>query len=138
MGRMRTPSLAQVGFSAMTLVVAGVGYVTGGILLIGLAGGFLLGGFMLLRGRRSGPFTATWPVSNHDVTDDWPKVSIIDMSNIRVAGAGGLGLVAMAAAVALGVPAIGAAMTIALAGGLLGALLVIKYRSGRALGSSKR
>ncbi len=132
-GGVRVPNLSLVGFTGMALVVAGVGYVTGGILLIGLAGGFMLGGFMLLRGRRSGPFTATWPVSNHDVTDDWPKVSIIDMSNIRVAGAGGLGLVAMAAAVAFGVPAIGAAMTIALAGGLVGAALVIGYRGRRAL-----
>jgi len=135
---MRVPNLALIGLIGMTVVVAGVGYVMGGIVLIGLAGGFMLGGLMLLRGRRTGPFTATWPVSSHDVTDDWPPAGIINMSNIRVAGAGGLGLVAMAAAVALGVPAIGAAMTIALAGGALGAVLVIRYRSGRALGSSRR
>jgi len=52
----------------------------------------------------------------------------INIAHIRVAGIGGLGLVAMAAVVAWNVPAIGTAMTIALVSGGAFAAGLIAWR----------
>jgi hypothetical protein len=127
----RVPNLSGLALLAMAVVVAGIGFVTGGFTLIALAGGFAIGTILLLATRRHGPYTSTDPRPRHDPGAEWPPADVINMSSIRVAGAGGLGLVAMAAAVALDLPRIGAVVTIALAGGLAIALGVILYRRRR-------
>jgi hypothetical protein len=127
----RVPNLSGVALLAMAVVVAGVGFVTGGFTLIALAGGFAFGTILLLARRKRGPYTATTPVPRHDPTADWPPSDVINMSRIRVAGVGGLGLVAMALTVALELPRVGATLTIALAGGLAVAIAVILYRRRR-------
>lgn len=52
----------------------------------------------------------------------------INIAHIRVAGIGGLGLVAMAGVVAWYVPSIGVATLLALAGGLTLAFALIRWR----------
>jgi len=52
----------------------------------------------------------------------------INMAHIRVAGIGGLGLVAMAGVVAWNVPAIGLATVLAVAGGLAIAAALVMWR----------
>lgn len=60
-----------------------------------------------------------------------PSVSLINMAAIRVEGPGGLGLVAMAAAVAIAEPHIRVAMTLALLLGIpVGAILIAWRRHG--------
>ena len=55
---------------------------------------------------------------------------VINIAHIRVAGIGGLGLVAMAAVVAWNVPAIGFAMAVAVAGGAaIGGALIAWHRA---------
>jgi len=127
----RLPNLSGLALLAMAVVVAGIGFVTGGFTLIALAGGFAIGTILLLATRRRGPYTSTDPVPRHDPGAEWPPADVINMSSIRVAGVGGLGLVAMAAAVALDLPRIGAVLTIALTGGVAMALAVILYRRRR-------
>jgi hypothetical protein len=124
----RVLNLAGLAFIGGALVVAGVGFVTGGFMLVALAGGLVIGGLLLWQDWRYGPFRTTDPIPAHDPAATWPRTDPINMSAIRVAGAGGLGLVAMAAAVAVGVPAIGVAMLVALAGGIVAAAFVIRHR----------
>jgi hypothetical protein len=82
--------------------------------ILGIAGGLF---YALLARRRGAPEAGVPPY-----TPDDPATDVINMSSIKVAGVGGLGLVAMAAAVALDVPMIGAAMGLGL---LLGILLAV-------------
>ena len=53
---------------------------------------------------------------------------ILNVSRIRVAGLGGLGMVAVAAAMALTIPAIGVSLGLGLVGGFLIAVALIPYR----------
>lgn len=108
------------------------------ILVPGILGGLAIAAaFVLLqrRGlRRPSHSTHLQPVS----TD------MINMASIKVAGVGGLGLVAMAVAVALGVPRIGESMVVGIGLGAVGAVVVILRRrrtgampsSGRGLGAN--
>jgi hypothetical protein len=59
---------------------------------------------------------------------DTLSTDVINIAHIRVAGVGGLGLVAMAAIVAWNVPAIGAAVAVALATGIVLAVVIIAWR----------
>lgn len=127
----RVPNLSGLALLAMAVVVAGIGFVTGGFTLIALAGGFAIGTILLLITRRRGPYTSTDPAPRHDPGAEWPPTDVINMSSIRVAGVGGLGLVAMAVAVALDLPRVGAVLTIALTGGVALAIAVILYRRRR-------
>jgi hypothetical protein len=73
-----------------------------------------------------------------------PETDVINIASIKVAGVGGLGLVAMAGAVALDVPMIGAAMGLGLGFGLIlaaGLILVARRKgpmpsSGKGIGAS--
>jgi len=126
--RVRIPGLPLLVLIGGGLVVAAVAWVMGGILLLAIPGGLAVAAFLLWRDRRDGPYTAIDPIPTNDPAASWPPTDIINMSSIRVAGFGGLGLVAMAAAVALGVPAIGVKMLIALVGGAAAAAFVIRRR----------
>jgi hypothetical protein len=97
------------------------------VLVPGLLGGLLIAAALFLRG--SGGASAVAPV-RRDV--EAVSVDVINASRIRVAGAGGLGLVAMAAAVAIEVPRIGETVAAGAACGALLALALIRRR--RALG----
>ena len=56
---------------------------------------------------------------------DRVSTDVINMASIKVAGIGGLGLVAMAAAVALDVPEIGQSVGVGLVLGAVGAVIMI-------------
>jgi hypothetical protein len=104
--------------------------------ILGIAGGLV---FALLARRRRQPGLGAPPYAADD-----PATDVINMSSIKVAGVGGLGLVAMAAAVALNVPMIGAAMTLGLGFGIILAAGLILYArlkgpmpsSGKGIGAS--
>ena len=72
------------------------------------------------------------------------SINMINMASIKVAGIGGLGLVAMAATVALGIPRIAESMAVGIGLGAVGAVIVILRRrrtgampsSGRGLGAN--
>jgi hypothetical protein len=95
------------------------------ILIPGILGGLLFALFAL-RFRRGG--TSNLPVGSG--RPETPPTDVINMAHIRVAGVGGLGLVAMAAAVALDIPRIGMSVG---AGLVLGAAYaaVVVFRSRR-------
>ena len=94
------------------------------VLLPGVIGGIALALLMPWRWRSSRPYRepALAP----------PNPALINMARIRIEGPGGLGLVAMAAAVAIAQPGIRAAMTLALVLGVpLGlALIALRRRNG--------
>lgn len=109
------------------------------VLVLGVLGGLLFAGVaILLRGKGSRP--------SLDVPyrPDPISIDMINMASIKVAGVGGLGLVAMAAAVALGVPRIAQSMAVGIGLGAIGAAIVILRRrrtgalpsSGRGLGAN--
>jgi hypothetical protein len=84
---------------------------------VGLAGGLVLSIYLM---------NARISARDHDVLDATGSGPIptdpINMAHIRVAGAGGLGLVMMAAAVAIYLPGVREAMVM---GGALGAVLAV-------------
>lgn len=97
-------------------------------LLLVLIGGGAGAAMMIMRGRR--PHDA--PLSVPDAfTRDQPE-GIINVSRIRVAGVGGLGMVAVAATMALTIPAIGLALGLGLVGGFLVAVALVPYRRAHA------
>jgi hypothetical protein len=102
------------------------------MLVPGVLGGLILAWLIARLGRR----TST-PVSGDAFTRNGRSSDVINMAHIRVAGIGGLGLVAMAAAVAFNVPRIGQALAIAAVAGIaLAAVLIALRRGAGALPSS--
>ena len=89
----------------------------------GIVGGVLVGIWLAYVHRRARP--SGEPVPRRE---DSILVDAINISHIPVAGAGGLGLVAMALIVALFQPAIGISMSIALVLGVLLAIALIVWR----------
>jgi hypothetical protein len=77
--------------------------------------------FMALRGRRSGK-------RKSDRFSDDLSTDVINMARIRVAGVGGLGLIAMAAVVAWFIPRIGQTLLIGLVLGIVLAVAMILRR----------
>jgi len=59
---------------------------------------------------------------------DGLSTDVINMSRIRIAGAGGLGLVAAAASVAYTIPFVGVSVALALVGGILLSFALATYR----------
>ena len=94
------------------------------VVVPGFVGGLVIALAVFLRQRRGshGPSLAISSPSQPLSAD------IINMSSIKVAGIGGLGLVAMAAAVALNVPRIGQTLGIGLILGLALAVALILSR----------
>ena len=105
------------------------------VVVPGFVGGLAIALTIFLRQRRgSDPGSLAAPPRPHR-----PSTDIINASSIRVAGIGGLGLVAMAAAVALNVPRIGQTLGIGLILGLaLAAVMIVRRRRSGAMPSSGR
>lgn len=96
------------------------------ILLPAFAGGLVVAAVLIWRGPRA------HAAPQRDVFGpDAASTDVINMSRIKVAGLGGLGFVAVAAATALAVPQIGLAMVTAMIGGGLLALAIIVWRRAR-------
>jgi len=112
-----------------------------GLLVLGFVGGLLIAGVTILLQRRGKPpsFVPPVPYRQNPLTID-----MINMASIKVAGVGGLGLVAMAAAVALDVPRIAQSVGVGIGLGAIGAVIVIARRrktgvlpsSGRGMGAN--
>ncbi len=95
----------------------------GVILLPAVAGGLIVAAVLVWRGP------AARPAASHDVFGPGAaSTDVINMSRIKVAGLGGLGFVAIAAATAVAVPQIGQAMVTAIVGGGVLALAIILWR----------
>lgn len=102
------------------------------VVVPGFLGGLVIALFVFWRQRRDSAPSVVQPFRRGEFSTD-----VINMSSIKVAGVGGLGLVAMAAAVALDVPRIGQTITLGLLlGGVIAAITIYRRRSSGALPSS--
>lgn len=100
------------------------------VIVPGILGGLLLA---VLSHRRRG--TAPSVILPHRT--QWPSTDVINMASIKVAGVGGLCLVAMAAAVALDVPEIGQSIAISVGlGAAWAALMILRARRSGPMPSS--
>ena len=93
------------------------------VLVIGSLGGLVIAAGMLLIHRRSEPDRLAVPYRSEPLSTD-----IINMASIKVAGVGGLGLVAMAAAVAVDIPRIAQSVGVGMGLGAVGAVATILWR----------
>ena len=94
------------------------------VLVLGALGGAIVALIVVLQGRRYSPPPLD-PLRHLPIS-----TNIINMASIRVAGVGGLGLVAMAAAVALDVPRIGQTVALGFVLGIAAAAVMIVRRRG--------
>ena len=105
------------------------------ILVPGVLGGFALAAIVLFLQRGGGGTPQSLGTSEplQPVSTD-----MINMASIKVAGVGGLGLVAMSVAVAIGIPRIAQTEAVGIALGAIGAAVVIlrRRRSGALPSSS--
>ena len=102
------------------------------ILVPGVLGGLVMA-WLIVKLQRRGSRPTPDPFPNMSSTD------VINMAHIRVAGVGGLGLVAMALAVALWVPRIGQTLALGLVlGALFAAILIVRRRRTGPIASSGR
>jgi len=102
------------------------------IVVPGLIGGVAIALFMALHRSRSSKRTS-------GRFDAEPSTDVINMARIRVAGVGGLGLIAMAAVVAWFVPRIGQTLLIGLVLGVVfAAVMILRRRRSGAMPSSGR
>jgi|RhiMethySRZTD1v2_1073278.scaffolds.fasta_scaffold1588883_2 hypothetical protein len=102
------------------------------IIVPGLVGGLVIALVVMRANRRSRRDVVAGPVERFD-----PPTDVVNMSRIRVAGIGGLGLVAMALVVALTVPRIGETLAWGVGlGVLLAVVLVLRGRRRGPLPSS--
>lgn len=100
-------------------------------ILPGVLGGLMVAVILYVLNRRGSESMATRD------RDDSPRSDVINAARIRVAGVGGLGLLAMAATVAWQLPRIAQTSEIGAALGLvLAAILIIRRRSSGGLPSS--
>jgi hypothetical protein len=92
-----------------------------GVLVAGVVGGLAVA-FLISKLQRPSTSAA-------DPYPGMPATDVINMAHIRVAGVGGLGLVAMCAAVAIGVPPIGQSIALsAVLGAVFAFWLIAKRR----------
>lgn len=103
------------------------------VVLSGLLGGLVIAGMARLKTRRPS-LVQPDAFADRAITTD-----VINIANIRVAGIGGLGLVAMAAVVALALPQVGRSLVIGLTlGAALAGLLILARRRTGSMPSSSR
>jgi hypothetical protein len=130
------PSLVRVFggvFLVLILAAAVFNNVIGWFVGIGLGGGALMAAVMLRASRHGRQRLATPDAFARDPL----STDVINVNRIRVAGIGGLGLVIVAAAVALQYDLAALVVGLGLIGGATGALLLILYRRrGGPIGSS--
>jgi hypothetical protein len=102
------------------------------VVVPGFLGGLVIALLVFWRQRRGSAPSVVQPFRRGEFSTD-----VINMSSIKVAGVGGLGLVAMAAAVALDVPRIGQTIMLGLLlGGVIAAIMIYRRRSSGSLPSS--
>ena len=109
------------------------------ILIPGFLGGLVVAAVIILLQRHSAPQSVAVPYRSEPITPN-----LINMASIKVAGGGGLGLVAMAVAVALDIPRIAQTVGLGIILGTVGAGIVIWRRrqtgvlpsSGRGMGAN--
>lgn len=94
------------------------------IVVPGFLGGIVIA-LLFIRLQRGSPN----PAPNDPFEREPLSTDVINMARIRVAGVGGLGLVAMAAVVALAVPRIGQSLALGLVLGAVFAAVLIARRS---------
>lgn len=103
------------------------------VLVVGFLGGLALAGLVVLanrRERRVSPVIIPY-------RPERPSTDVINMASIKVAGIGGLGLVAIAAAVALDVPHIGQSVAVGLGlGAIMAAVMIVRARRNGPMPSS--
>jgi len=104
------------------------------LLVPGLVGGVVMAIWIAFTGRRPHPDSLPYPSDPGELLDG------INMANIRVAGLGGLGMVAGAVVVAVFVPSVGVSIGAAVAAGALLAvgLILWRRRSGPLTSSGQR
>ena len=104
------------------------------IVVPGFVGGLAIALLIIKLHRRRRPDLTSAPIANQSVSTD-----AINMARIRVAGLGGLGLVAMALVVAWFVPRIGQTLMVgAVLGGALAVGLILHRRRAGPMPSSGR
>lgn len=105
------------------------------VIVPGFLGGLVIAAIVFLLQRRShGGSVVTLPPDGQPLSTD-----IINAASIKVAGVGGLGLVAMAAAVALNVPRIGQTLLIGVVlGSVFAAVMIVRRRRAGSMPSSGR
>lgn len=116
----RTTFLA--GFLVFFTVLMAMGPF-GFLVIPGVVGG-AIAALIMLRRHRFGSQPATYVPS----TEEFPPTDVINAAHIRVAGIGGLGLVAMAVVVGLAFPLTRFAMIAGLIGGAFAAWAIVRYR----------
>jgi len=119
--------LVTAGLVLLTLLM--VFYSPFGFLIVPAILGGSVAALLMLRRHRFGsqPPTSLPP----GLGDEVYPTDMINMARIRVSGIGGLGMVAMSAAVAFFVPPIRTAMIVAIIGGTIAAVAVVLYRRRR-------
>ena len=93
------------------------------VLIPGVLGGLIVAAIVIALERRQHAAPAVVVPIRLPITSD-----VINMASIKVAGLGGLGLVVMAATVAIDVPRIGQSIAVGFGLGLLGAVAAIVWR----------
>jgi hypothetical protein len=99
----------------------------------GVLGGIIIAFFFVGLNRESHARAAADPFSREPLSTD-----VINAARIRVAGVGGLGLVAIALGVAVSIPRIGLSLTLGLVLGALWAAVLIRRRREGPMPSSGR
>ena len=109
---------------AAGLVVAVFDGALGWFVMLALIGGAISAGVMVALGRRAHQV----PLSVPDSFGAGFSSDVINVSHIRVAGVGGLGMTVIALAIAYTFPQIGLSLALGLVGGVTGGVAVILYR----------
>jgi hypothetical protein len=121
-------AILLIAFSilAVGVVMAIGGDAFGSVLIVFVAGAAIGGLLMMTFVRHTDPVP---PISAPDSFQrDDLRIQVIDVSRIRVAGLGGLGLMVMAIALGFVIPRIGVSLALGLAGGFLISFAIASYR----------
>ena len=112
-----------VGLVAFITIMMAIGPF-GFLVIPGVLGG-VIGGLVMVRRRRFGSQPPAFVPPSEEIVS---PTDVINAAHIRVAGIGGLGLVAMSAVIAIALPRVGTAVLLGLIGGAIAAFAIVKYR----------